>query len=148
MSFVGKVVVVVAAVGLTTGSVIGAGAANAAGLHGAIAFSAEDWTYGTSIDAVSRDEAIAEALTECGLGGAPDCVVLVDWSDGCGALVYTTSFTPKAVATGAGFNRSAALFGAYASLARLYPSAMLANVGSADKSGAEVSKVICTAGRN
>ncbi|MEV0297951.1 DUF4189 domain-containing protein [Nocardia sp. NPDC050710] len=141
MKFMGKAVVAVAAVGLAAGSVIGAGTANAAGLHGAIAFSAEDWSYGTSIDAASRDEAVDEALAVCSLGGVSDCIVLVDWSDGCGALVYTDG----AVATGAGANRSAALFGAYTSLARHYPPAMLANVGSADKSGTEISEVLCTA---
>ncbi|WP_433663863.1 DUF4189 domain-containing protein [Nocardia sp. CA-128927] len=141
MKFMSKAVVAIAAVGLATGSVIGAGAANAASLHGAIAFSAEDWTYGTSNNAVSREQAIDEALAACGVSGVSDCIVLVDWADGCGALVYTR----RAVATGAGINRDAALFGAYTSLARIYPPAMLANVGSADKSGAEVREVLCTA---
>ncbi|MFF2085022.1 DUF4189 domain-containing protein [Nocardia sp. NPDC058176] len=141
MKFMGKAVVAVAAVGLAAGSVFGAGAANAAGLHGAIAFSVEDWSYGTSIDAPSRDEAIDEALAWCGLGGISDCVVLVDWANGCGALVYTDG----AVASGAGFNSSAALFGAYTSMAGYHPPAMLANVGSADKSDTKVSEVLCTA---
>ncbi|WP_378730517.1 DUF4189 domain-containing protein [Nocardia brasiliensis] len=144
MKFMSKAVVAVAAVGLAAGSVIGAGTANAAGLHGAIAFSVENLIYGTSIDAASREAAIDEALAWCGVDGASDCTVLVDWSDGCGALVYSDN----AVATGAGFNRSAALFAAYASLARYHPPALLANVGSADKSGTEISEVLCTANAN
>lgn len=139
MKFIGKVAIAVA--GLGAWSAVGAGTANAAGLYGAIAFSVEDWSYSTSIDAASRDEAIDEALAVCSLDGVSDCVVLVDWSDGCGALVYTDD----GVGTGAGFNRSAALFGAYTSLARYYPPAMLANVGSADKSGTQISEVLCTA---
>ncbi|MFB7876474.1 DUF4189 domain-containing protein [Nocardia sp. NPDC056064] len=143
MSFMGKAVVAVAAVGLAAGSVIGAGTADAAGgLHGAIAFSVENWSYGTSVDAPSRAAAIDEALAWCGFGGISDCVVVVDWQDGCGALVYTDG----AVGSGAGFNSSAALFGAYTSLARYHPPAMLANVGSADKSDTEISEVVCTAG--
>ncbi|MEU6831215.1 hypothetical protein ABZ894_21395 [Nocardia beijingensis] len=77
----------------------------------------------------------------CGLAGVSDCVVLGDWTDGCGALVYTDN----AVGTGAGLDRSAALFGAYTSLAQYYPPAILANVGSADKSGTQISEVLCTA---
>ncbi|MET8779201.1 hypothetical protein ABZV58_29725 [Nocardia sp. NPDC004654] len=46
--------------------------------------------------------------------------------------------------TGAGPTRSDALFAAYTSLAEYYPPALLANVGSADKSGAEISEVLCT----
>ncbi|WP_431969609.1 DUF4189 domain-containing protein [Nocardia sp. bgisy134] len=141
MKLMGKTAVAVAAVGLATGSVIGAATANAAGLHGAIAFSAEDWSYSTSIDAFSRDEAVDEAIAACSLDGASDCVVLVDWSDGCGALVYSDD----AVGTGAGPDRSTALAYAYASLAQYHPPAMLANVGSADKSGTEISEVLCTA---
>ncbi|MFD6162393.1 DUF4189 domain-containing protein [Nocardia sp. NPDC060256] len=141
MKFMGKAGVAIAAVGLAAGSVFGAGTANAAGLYGAIAFSASDWSYGTSIDALSREDAVDEALDTCGQGGVTDCILLVDWSNGCGALVYTK----HAVATGAGTDRQLALFAAYTSLARVYPPAMLANVGSADKSGAEVSKVVCTA---
>ncbi len=142
MKFMGKAVVAAAAVGLAAGSVIGAGAANAEGnLYGAIAFSSEQWYYGTSVDAFSREDAIDEALFWCGFDGASDCIVLVDWSDGCGALVYTDG----AVASGAGFNSSAALFGAHTSLARYHPPAFLANVGSADKSDTQISEVVCTA---
>ncbi|MEV0338172.1 hypothetical protein AB0H49_04010 [Nocardia sp. NPDC050713] len=46
--------------------------------------------------------------------------------------------------TGAGPTRSDALFAAYTSLAEYYPPALLAHVGSADKSGAEISEVLCT----
>ncbi|WP_280347626.1 DUF4189 domain-containing protein [Nocardia neocaledoniensis] len=142
MKFMGKAVVAMAAVGLAAGSVIGAGAANAEGkLYGAIAFSSQQWSYGTGVDWTSREYAIEEALFWCELDGASDCVVLVDWSDGCGALVYTDG----AVATGAGFNSSAALFAAHTSLARYHPPAFLANVGSADKSDTEISEVVCTA---
>ncbi|WP_039798199.1 DUF4189 domain-containing protein [Nocardia araoensis] len=139
MRFMGKAAVAVA--GLTAWSAIGAGTANAAGLHGAIAFSVGDWSYGTSIDAASREEAVEEALAACGLDGVSDCVVLVDWADGCGALVYSDN----AVGSGAGPDPAAALSGAYTSLAQYYPPAMLANVGSADKSGTKISEVLCTA---
>lgn len=140
--FVGRAVVVVATAGLAVGTVVGAGSANAQwGLYGAIAFSASDWSYGSSVDAYSREDAIDEAMAWCGLGGVTDCRVLVDWVDGCGALVSTKG----AVGTGAGSNSSIALFAAHTSLAQYRPQAMLANVGSADLSGAQVVEVICTA---
>ncbi|MFG1790012.1 DUF4189 domain-containing protein [Nocardia sp. NPDC049149] len=142
MRFMGKAVVVVAAVGLGVGSVIGAGTANAASFYGAIAFSVDDWSYGTSIDAGSREEALGEALASCGVA---DCVILQEWSDGCGALVYTTTRTATwAVAAGSGRDSSAALFAANTTLAQHHPPAMLANVGSADKSGTAISEVLCT----
>ncbi|MFF0532745.1 DUF4189 domain-containing protein [Nocardia amikacinitolerans] len=141
MTFKSKAAVAVAAVGLAAGSVIGAGTADAAGLYGAIAFSVDEWTYGTSIDAPSREAAIDEAVAWCSLEGAADCVIWVDWANGCSALVYSDD----AAATGAGPDRSSALFAAYTSLAEYHPPAMLANVGSADKSGAEISEVLCTA---
>ncbi|WP_433755438.1 DUF4189 domain-containing protein [Nocardia sp. CA-135398] len=145
MKFMGKAVVAVAAVGLAAGAAIGAGTANAASLHGAIALSVENWTYGTGVDALSSDEAIEEALANCSWDGASDCVVLVTWSDGCGALVYSNDAVgPTAVGTGAGRDRASALRGAYASLARYYPPAMLANVGSADLSQTGISEVVCT----
>ncbi|MGQ4619258.1 DUF4189 domain-containing protein [Nocardia sp. R7R-8] len=142
MKFMGKAVGAVAAMGLAVaGSVIGAGAANAAGLYGAIAFSVEDWSYATSIDAPSRAQAIDEALATCSQDGVSDCEILVEWSNGCGALVYTDN----AVGTGSGRTPSAALSGAYSSLADYYPPALLAKVGSADKSGTKISEVLCTA---
>ncbi|MEV4128119.1 DUF4189 domain-containing protein [Nocardia sp. NPDC049707] len=146
MKFTGKAVVAVAAVGLAAGAAIGAGPANAASLHGAIAFSAEDWIYGTAVDAMSPDEAIDAALANCSSDGASDCVVMVTWSDGCGALVYSddAAGTATAVGTGAGRDRATALRGAYASLAEYYPLAMLANVGSADMSQTGISEVVCT----
>ncbi|MFB7718779.1 DUF4189 domain-containing protein [Nocardia sp. NPDC056100] len=146
MSFMGKAVVAIAAAGLAGGSVIGAGTANAAGLHGAIAFSVDNWSYGTGIDAANREEAIAEALASCGSEGATDCQVMVTWADGCGALVYRNDPSDDyGVGTGAGNNRAAALAAAYASLAQYYPPAMLANVGSANLSQTGISEVVCTA---
>ncbi|WP_433602296.1 DUF4189 domain-containing protein [Nocardia sp. CA-135953] len=145
MRFMGKAVVGVAVVGFAAGAVIGAGTANAAGLHGAIAFSVENWIYGTGVDAVSRDAAIDEALVNCGWDGASDCAVMVTWSDGCGALVYSNDpVGTTAVGTGWGRDRATALRGAYASLARYYPPAMLANVGSVDLSQTGISEVVCT----
>ncbi|WP_433562862.1 DUF4189 domain-containing protein [Nocardia sp. CA-151230] len=146
MKFMGKAVVAVAAVGLAAGSAIGAGTANAAELHGAIAFSVEDWSYGTSVNAGSRGEAIDEAMANCSYGGISDCAVLVAWSDGCGALVYRNDAGDDvAVGSGAGRDRASALREAYSSLSRVYPRAMLANVGSADLSATAINDVICTA---
>ncbi|MGW2660484.1 DUF4189 domain-containing protein [Nocardia tengchongensis] len=146
MKFMGKAVVAVAAAGLAAGSAIGAGTANAGSLYGAIAFSSDEWSYGSSIDAPSAAEAMVEALNNCSSGGTPDCQVMVTWSNGCGALVYRNDDTDNlAVGTGAGRDRATALNLAYASLSRAYPRAILANVGSADLSATGVSKVVCTA---
>ncbi|WP_069160766.1 DUF4189 domain-containing protein [Nocardia altamirensis] len=146
MRFMGKAVVAVAAVGLGVGSVIGAGTANAASYYGAIAFSGDNWSYGSSVNARSREQALDEALASCGPVGVSDCAVLAEWSDGCGALVYSTiRSTTWAVAVGTGPNRSAALFAAHTAMAQHHPPAMLANVGSADKSGTAISEVLCTA---
>ncbi|MFE6864796.1 DUF4189 domain-containing protein [Nocardia sp. NPDC057668] len=120
---------------------VGTGSANAQwGLYGAIAFSASDWSYGSIVDAYSREDADAQALELCSLGGITDCKLLVDWVDGCGALV----FTKGAVGTGAGLNSSLALFAANTSLAQYRPQAMLANTGSAEQSGTKVVEVACT----
>ncbi|MEV0251856.1 DUF4189 domain-containing protein [Nocardia sp. NPDC050712] len=149
--FMGKAVVALTAVGLAAGSVIGAGAAsaveaNGSGLFGAIAFSEQQWYYGSSVDAVSAEEAITEALGNCAWDGASDCAVLVTWADGCGALIYIDNDDNfYGVGTGAGPDRSAALFAAHASLGSAYPRALLANVGSADWSNTGVTEVICTA---
>ncbi|MFC9897991.1 DUF4189 domain-containing protein [Nocardia sp. NPDC127579] len=149
--FMGKVVVAMAAVGLAAGSVIGAGSATAvdtegSGLFGAIAFSEQQWYYGSSVDAVSAEEAIAEALDNCAWDGASDCAVMVAWADGCGALIYIDNDDNLyGVGTGAGPDRSAALFAAHASLGRGYPRALLANVGSAEWSNTGVTEVVCTA---
>ncbi|MEV0058975.1 DUF4189 domain-containing protein [Nocardia sp. NPDC050718] len=128
---------------LAAGSVFGAGTAKADGdhLYGAIAFSEESWVYGTSVDAETRGAAVDEALAWCEFMGGSDCVVLVDWSDGCGALVYSD----YAVGSGWGSDRRKALAYAYSSLAELHPPAVLANVGSAELSGAHISEVLCTA---
>ncbi|MFE9581550.1 DUF4189 domain-containing protein [Nocardia sp. NPDC006044] len=147
----GKALVAVAAVGLAGGSVLGAGSANAVdstdgtSLFGAIAFSEEEWFYGTSVDAVSAEAAITEALDNCNWSGAADCAVLVTWADGCGALVYIDDQAMYGVGTGAGPDRSTALFAAHTSLGRYYPRALLANVGSADLAGTGVTEVLCTA---
>jgi hypothetical protein len=143
MRFMGRAAIVVAAAGLAAGSVIGAGTANAAGLHGAIAFSVDSWSYGTAIDAPSAVMADRHALAACAdVDGASDCQILARWTDGCGALVYSDD----AVGTGWGINSSIALFNAYITLSQYYPRALLADTGSADQSGAGVSEVLCTAG--
>ncbi|WP_405489207.1 DUF4189 domain-containing protein [Nocardia sp. NBC_00511] len=146
MKFMGKAVFAIAAAVLAGGSAIGAGTADAAGLHGAIAFSHENWSYGSSVDAFSRTGAIDEALDNCAYNGASDCRILLTWTNGCGALVYRNDDGDQvAVGTGSGPDRASALHAAYDSLARLYPRAMLANVGSSDLSATAVSDVICTA---
>ncbi|MEU8901372.1 DUF4189 domain-containing protein [Nocardia sp. NPDC048505] len=150
-NLMGKAVVALAAAGLAAGSVIGAGAASAAeengsSLFGAIAFSEQQWFYGSSVDAVSPEAAISEALDNCAWDGASDCVVMVTWADGCGALIYIDDADDfYGVGTGAGPDRSAALFAAHASLGSAYPRALLANVGSAEWSNTGVTEVICTA---
>lgn len=150
MKFMGKAVVAVAALGFAAGSAIGAGAAKAADtaqgseLFGAIAFSMQEWNYGTSVDAVSGEAAVDEALDSCGWDGATDCVVLVHWADGCGALVYTSDDTSHGVGAGVGDDRDTALRRAYIGLARHYPRAILADTGSAELSQAEVVEVLCT----
>ncbi|MQY25147.1 DUF4189 domain-containing protein [Nocardia aurantia] len=141
MRFMGKAAVAVVTMGLAAGSVIAAGTANAAGLHGAIAFSIDDWSYGTSNNALSGAMAESDALASCATDGATDCRVFTSWTNGCGALVYSD----EAVGTGSGPDSSAALFAAYATLSRYYPQALLADTGSADRSGAKVSEVLCTA---
>ncbi|MFF0636036.1 DUF4189 domain-containing protein [Nocardia sp. NPDC004151] len=146
MKFMGKAVVAVAAVGLAAGSAIGAGTADAAGLYGSIAFSGDNWIYGSSVNAPSADAAMAEALDQCGWEGATDCQVMITWANGCGALVYRNDDTDNlAVGTGTGRDRATALRSAYESLSQYYPPAMLANVGSADLSATGISKVVCTA---
>ncbi|MEV6071574.1 DUF4189 domain-containing protein [Nocardia sp. NPDC052001] len=150
MSFFGKAVVAVATVGLVAGSAVGAGVANAvagavdSGLFGAIAFSKSEWSYGTSVDAVSGEAAVIEALDNCAWDGATDCVVLAHWADGCGALAYASDDTSHGVSVGVGDDRDTALSRAYLGLARRYPRALLANTGSADLSEANVSEVVCT----
>lgn len=146
MNFMGKAAVGLVAVGLAGGSMLGAGTANAAGLHGAIAFSLGDWSYGTSVNLPNRTAAIDEALATCAGEGASDCEVMVAWSDGCGAIVYRNDDSDDlAVGTGSGRDRATALRNAYASLAEYYPRATLANVGSSELSQTGISKVVCTA---
>ncbi|MEV0710373.1 MULTISPECIES: DUF4189 domain-containing protein [Nocardia] len=137
-----RAAIAIAVVGVAVGSMTGAGTANAADeLYGAIAFSGNEWTYATSVDAASRADAIEEALLWCGWEGASDCEILADWEDGCGALVYSDN----AVGTGIGPDRATALAYAYTSLADYYPPAILANVGSVDLSQTGISEVVCTA---
>lgn len=146
MKFMGKAVFATAAAVLAGGSAIGAGTADAAGLHGAIAFSRDQWTYGTDVDAFSRGEAIDNAMDNCAWEGATDCRVMVTWSNGCGALVYRNDHGDEyAVGAGTGPDRESALRDAFDHLARGYPRALLANVGSSDLSATAVSDVICTA---
>ncbi|GAB2665028.1 DUF4189 domain-containing protein [Nocardia goodfellowii] len=151
MRFIGKAAFAFAALGLAGGSVTGAGSAHAdnpadePGLFGAIAFSEQNWSYGTSVDADSVKTAIDEALDSCGWDGASDCAVVVTWADGCGALVYVDNDSMYGYGSGAGPDRSSALAAAHASLGRYYPQALLANVGSADRAGTGISEVICTA---
>ncbi len=142
MRVMNRAAVAAAVVGVAVGSMIGAGTANAADeLYGAIAFSESEWTYSTSVNATSREDAIEEALFWCSLDGASDCGIMVEWANGCGALV----FSETAVGTGRGPDRATALTYAYTSLAEYYPPAILANIGSVDLSQTGISEVVCTA---
>ncbi|MFC9872095.1 DUF4189 domain-containing protein [Nocardia salmonicida] len=138
MSFMGKAGFAVAASVLAVGSVLGAGSANAQSLHGAIAFSPENWTYESSFDWPSYDEARDRALTRCGYD---DCTVAVSWANGCGALVWNDQGW---VAAASGPNRSDAVRNAITKLSEGAPIALLANFGSSDLSGTKVVHVICT----
>ncbi|MEU2252427.1 DUF4189 domain-containing protein [Nocardia xishanensis] len=137
MKFMGRVGFAVAMTGLAVGSVLGAGSANAAGLHAAIAVSGGSWVYGVSANAASFDDAIAQAVANC---GAADCEVLASWANGCGALAESN----EGVAAASGPNRAEAERAAYQRLAEITPTAQLANVGSANLSGARIVEVVCT----
>ncbi|MFE6921307.1 DUF4189 domain-containing protein [Nocardia sp. NPDC057663] len=138
MSFMSKAGFAVVAVGLAAGSVFGAGAAQAANLHGAIAISGDDWAYGSSVNASSFEEARDEAMAVC---GAADCEILISWSNGCAAIVESND----GAAAGAGATSAEAQRAAFQRLSELTPTAQLANFGSSDLSGAKVVDVICTA---
>ncbi|MFD3706234.1 DUF4189 domain-containing protein [Nocardia sp. NPDC058658] len=138
MSFMGKAGFAVAALGLAAGSVLGAGAANAASMHGVIAFSPEEWAYAVSVNEARFDDAYNEAMEIC---DAADCSVMISWTDGCAAIVESD----EGVAAGAGATSADATRAAFQRLTEITPTALLANVGSSDLSGAEVVKVICTA---
>ncbi|GAD84187.1 DUF4189 domain-containing protein [Nocardia asteroides] len=142
MSFTGKAGVAVAALGLAAGSIFGAGTANAQSLHGAIAFSEENWTYESSFDWPSFEEAKDRALTRCGYD---DCEVMVSWANGCGALVWNDQGW---VAAASGPNRSEAVRKAIDKLSQGVPVAQLANFGSSDLSGTKVVEVVCTSNAN
>lgn len=137
MGLMGKVGLAVAVGSLAVGSVLGAGSANAAGQHAAIAFSGETWVYGVSVDEVGFDQAIDAALGNC---GAADCQVMVAWANGCGALVESGD----GIAAASGPTRAEAERAAFDRLAEITPTAPLANVGSAQLSGAEIIDVVCT----
>ncbi|WP_067835163.1 DUF4189 domain-containing protein [Nocardia lijiangensis] len=137
MKFMGRVGFAVALTGLAVGSVLGAGSANAAGLYGAIAVSGGSWTYGVSANEPGFDEARAAAVANC---GEADCEVLASWANGCGALAESN----EGVAAASGPNRAEAERAAYQRLAEITPTAQLANVGSANLSGARIVEVVCT----
>ncbi|WP_370585204.1 DUF4189 domain-containing protein [Nocardia sp. XZ_19_231] len=138
MSFMGKAGFAVAALGLAAGSVFGAGSASAASLHGVIAFSPDQWAYAYSVNESRYDDAYNEAMEIC---DAADCEIMISWTDGCGAIVESE----QGVAAGAGATTADATNAALLRLAEITPTALLANVGSANLSGAEVVKVVCTA---
>ncbi|WP_040794449.1 DUF4189 domain-containing protein [Nocardia higoensis] len=137
MRLMGKVGFAVAVTSLAVGSVLGAGSADAAGLHAAIAISGDRWTYGLSVDAASFDEARDLAIADCGGG---DCAVAAAWANGCGAIIESR----EGVAVASGPNRAEAERAAYQRLSEVTPTAQLANVGSANLSGARIIDVVCT----
>ncbi|MFD6396098.1 DUF4189 domain-containing protein [Nocardia sp. NPDC060249] len=139
MSFMGKAGFAVAALGLAAGSVLGAGSATAAGNQWAsIAVSKGELIYGTSANEADAPSAEAVALADCHYA---DCEVLATWANGCGALVQSDD----AFAWAIGANRAEAERVAYEQLSTVTPTAILANTGSANLSGAKIVDVICTA---
>ncbi|MFC6012351.1 DUF4189 domain-containing protein [Nocardia lasii] len=139
MSFKGKAGFAVAAVALAAGSVFGAGASNAQGLHAAISFSDEEWTYSYSVNEPSAQAAADAALADC---TAADCHIWASWSNGCGVIVAGDD---GPVGVGTGTTRAEAEAQAYTSLADVYPKAVLASSGSANLAGTSIVEVICTA---
>ncbi|MFD3508300.1 DUF4189 domain-containing protein [Nocardia sp. NPDC058666] len=139
MSFMGKAGFAVAAMGLAAGSVLGAGSASAAGNQWAsIAVSHAELIYGTSANEGDVASAEAIALADCHYAS---CEVLVSWANGCAALVQSKD----AFAWAVGANRAEAERVAYEQLSTRTPTAILANTGSANLSGAKIIDVICTA---
>ncbi|MFC6012352.1 DUF4189 domain-containing protein [Nocardia lasii] len=139
MSFQGKAGFAVAAMGLAAASVLGAGAANAAGNQWAsIAVSQSELIYGTSANEADAAAAEAIALADCHYA---DCEVITTWANGCGALIQSDDAFAWAVAA----NRAEAERLAYEKLSTVTPTAILANTGSANLSGTEIIDVICTA---
>ncbi|MFC8047790.1 DUF4189 domain-containing protein [Nocardia sp. NPDC057353] len=137
MSFMGKVGFAVAAGALAVGSVLGAGSAHAAGQYAAIAVSNSTLYYGVSVDLPNYDEAYRVALEQC---GESDCEILVAWANGCGALVASED----GYAGKSGPDRASAERAAYDLIAQITPTAVLANTGSAQLSGAHIVDVVCT----
>ncbi|WP_228536435.1 DUF4189 domain-containing protein [Nocardia sp. XZ_19_231] len=139
MSFMGKAGFAVMALGLAAGSVLGAGSASAAGNQWAsIAVSKGELIYGTSANEVDDASAEAVALADCYYA---DCEVIATWANGCGALIQSNDAFAWAVAA----NRAEAERLAYEKLSTVTPTAILANTGSANLSGAKIVDVICTA---
>ncbi|WP_410872302.1 DUF4189 domain-containing protein [Nocardia sp. A7] len=139
MSFMGKAGLAVAAFGLAAGSVLGAGSASAAGDQWAsIALSDGQAIYGISVNEASPEAAEAAAIADCHLA---DCNVVTTWANGCAVLVESDN----GIAWSTGATRADAERAAYENLSELTPTAVLANTGSANLSGAEVIDAICTA---
>lgn len=123
---------------LSITGVSAAGPANAqGGLYAAIAMSESTFIYAVSTDEPGFEEAKAAAVANCGID---DCRVLVSWANGCGALAESKD----GAGAGSGPNRAEAERAAYQRLAELTPTAVLANFGSADLSGAKIIEVVCT----
>ncbi|WP_245670525.1 DUF4189 domain-containing protein [Nocardia flavorosea] len=138
MSMMGKAAFTLAVSCLSVAVVSGAGSANAqGGLYAAIAMSESTFIYAVSTDEPGFEEAKAAAIANCGV---EDCRVLVSWANGCGALAESKD----GVGAGSGPNRAEAERAAYQRLAELTPTAVLANFGSADLSGAKIVEVACT----
>ena len=138
MSLMGKVGFALAVSSLSMAGVSAAGPANAqGGLYAAIAMSESTFVYAVSTDEPGFEEAKAAAIANCGVD---DCRVLVSWANGCGALAESR----EGAAAGSGSNRAEAERAAYQRLAELTPTAVLANFGSADLSGAKIIEVVCT----
>ncbi|WP_336083910.1 DUF4189 domain-containing protein [Nocardia sp. SSK8] len=139
MSFMGKAGLALVAVGLAAGSVLGAGSASAAGDQWAsVALSDNEAIYGISVNEGSADAAIAAAIADCHLA---DCNEVMTWANGCGVLVQSN----QGLAWASGPTRADAERSAYETLSELTPTAVLANTGSANLSGAHVVDAICTA---
>ncbi|GAD84188.1 DUF4189 domain-containing protein [Nocardia asteroides] len=138
MSLLGKAAFAVAALGLTAGSVFGAGAAKADGLYAAFAVSDAEWVYGVGVNEASYADAEAVALDRCGVS---DCQVMLSWANGCGVLVESED----GIAVASRPTRAEAEQAAYEKLSEITPTARLANFGSSNFSGAETVRVVCTA---
>ncbi|WP_235569306.1 MULTISPECIES: DUF4189 domain-containing protein [Nocardia] len=138
MSFMGKAGLAVAALGLAAGSVFGAGSASAAGDQWAsIAVSDGQAIYGTSVNQADVESAESAAVADCYLA---DCQAVLTWANGCGVLVESN----KALAWASGATRAEAERKAFDQLSTWTPTAVLANTGSANLSGAHVVDAICT----